>query len=262
MTSPPKAASTLSRKNAGSTTEISPMNTFDYFKYAWRHIQPFFTDAKVRYAVWQIWFNRDYTAWGILKNNPAAYSLKDWGVSNRLHTYFRKDITTQLWPLGAAAQPPVQPVDPYEGITSPVTPDQVLGTSGSEAGPVRFAAADRPGPRWQPVRGRFAQPPHPAHRCGWDGAAGVGLVCGRCPGGCAWRDLQRTVGSGGGSGWERVRGRHLELPHPEVHGGGTVRQDVGDGAGASGRMVSMDRAGWRWTGRGGCLWRIRATSAS
>ncbi len=51
-----------------------------------------------------------------------------------MYEYVRKDITTLLWPLGAAAQPPVQPVDPYEGITSPVTPDQVLGTSGSEAG--------------------------------------------------------------------------------------------------------------------------------
>ncbi len=113
---------------------VPPMTVFEYVKYAWPHIRPFFTDAKTRYAVWQIWFNRDYTAWGILKNNPAVYTLKDWGVSNRLHYFIRKDITNLLWPLGAPLAPPIQNTDPYEGITSPAKPDQTLGSGGSEPG--------------------------------------------------------------------------------------------------------------------------------
>jgi uncharacterized protein (TIGR03663 family) len=112
---------------------VPPMTVFDYIKYVWPHIQPFFTDARVRYAVWQIWFNRDFTAWAALKNS-SGFSLTDWAGAQYMYEYIRKDIASQLWPLGAPAQPPVQPVDPYEGITSPVTPDRVLGSSGSEAG--------------------------------------------------------------------------------------------------------------------------------
>ena len=218
------------------------MTVVDYFKYVWRHLQPFFTDAKVRSAVWQIWFNRDYTAWVILQNNPAAYTLKDWSVSNRLHSYIRKDITNLLWPLGAAAQPPVQPVDPYEGITSPVTPDQVLGTSGSEAGqfvsPRQIAlAADGSLYVADSLNHRIQ---HIAARMGRCCRCGDRLQTSRRGKPC--RNLQRTVGSGGGSGWECVRGGHVELPHPEVHGGGEVHQDVGDGTGP--------RAGWFYGPRG------------
>ena len=123
----------LSSQYGGDTAAVPPMTVFGYGKYAWRHILPFFTDAKVRSAVWQIWFNRDYTEWGALKSSDA-YTLTDWGVSNRLHYFIRKDITAQLWPLGAAAQPVVQPVDPYASITTPVTPDLVLGSAGSDPG--------------------------------------------------------------------------------------------------------------------------------
>ena len=56
------------------------MTVFEYLKYAWPHIQPFFTDPAVRNAVWQIWFNRDYTAWAALKDSDA-YTLTNWGRS-------------------------------------------------------------------------------------------------------------------------------------------------------------------------------------
>jgi DNA-binding beta-propeller fold protein YncE len=114
-------------------TKISPMNVFEYLKYTWRHIQPFFTDPAVRSAVWQIWFNRDYTAWAALRNSDA-YTLTNWGTSERMVFYVRKDIASKLWPFGTTEQQIVQPTDPYEGITTPVTPEIVLGKPGSEAG--------------------------------------------------------------------------------------------------------------------------------
>ena len=39
--------------------------------------------------------------------------------------------------------------------------------------------------------------------------------------------VQRAVGHRGGPGWQRLRLRHLEPPHPEVHQRGQVRQGVG-----------------------------------
>jgi predicted membrane-bound mannosyltransferase/sugar lactone lactonase YvrE len=125
-------ASALAPQGATST-KIPPMTVFEYLKYAWPHIEPFFTDPAVRNAVWQIWFNRDYTAWAALTNS-GAYTLTNWGTSEQMTFYIRKDIVSKLWPYGAAPQPIAQSVDPYAGITTPVTPDNVLGGAGTAAG--------------------------------------------------------------------------------------------------------------------------------
>ncbi len=118
----------------GATSKkIPPMTVFEYLKYAWPHIEPFFTNPAVRNAVWQIWFNRDYTAWAALSGNNS-YTLTNWGTSERMTFYVRKDIASKLWPYGAPPQPIVPAVDPYASITTPVTPDNVLGGAGSAAG--------------------------------------------------------------------------------------------------------------------------------
>ena len=111
----------------------APMNVFGYLKYVWPHIRPFFTDPAVRQAIWQIWFNRDYTAWANLRGSDA-YTLTNWGTAERMRFYIRKDIASKLWPYGTIAQPIVQPTDPYAGITTPVTPDRQLGGAGTAAG--------------------------------------------------------------------------------------------------------------------------------
>lgn len=125
--------SALQTEYAGRDKIMPAMNILGYLKYAWPHIKPFFTDAQVRNAVFQIWFNDDFTEWGALKNS-TAYTLTDWGVANRMHYYIRKDITAQLWPYGASAQALVTPVDPYAAITTPASPDLVLGAAGTEPG--------------------------------------------------------------------------------------------------------------------------------
>jgi predicted membrane-bound mannosyltransferase/DNA-binding beta-propeller fold protein YncE len=127
----------LQSQIAGVEKTVPGMNILGYLEYTWPHIKPFFTDPKVRNAVFQIWFNDDFTQWGALKNS-TAYTLTDWGVASRMHYYIRKDIAAQLWPYGASAAPVVVPTDPYQDITIPATPDIVLGTAGSESG--RFAS--------------------------------------------------------------------------------------------------------------------------
>jgi predicted membrane-bound mannosyltransferase/DNA-binding beta-propeller fold protein YncE len=125
--------SALLAEYTGIDKVMPKMNILGYLEYAWPHIKPFFTDAQVRSAVLQIWLNDDFTGWGALKNS-TAYSLTDWGVSERMHYYIRKDIAAQLWPYGASAQVEVTPPDPYAAITIPASPDLVLGSTGSEAG--------------------------------------------------------------------------------------------------------------------------------
>ncbi|HEY5157274.1 MAG TPA: flippase activity-associated protein Agl23 [Anaerolineales bacterium] len=125
-------SSALAQQGA-TFAQIPAMTVFDYLRFVWPHIQPFFTDPAVRNAVWQIWFNRDYTAWAALRGSDS-YSLTNWGTAERMTFYIRKDIASQLWPLGASAKPLVQPSDPYESLSTPVTPDSVLGSAGSATG--------------------------------------------------------------------------------------------------------------------------------
>jgi predicted membrane-bound mannosyltransferase/sugar lactone lactonase YvrE len=125
--------SALQAGYTGTEKSMPKMDIFSYLKYAWPHIKPFFTDTQVRNAILQIWFNDDFTGWGKLKNS-TSYSLTDWGVSDRMHYYIRKDLAAQLWPYGASAQAVTTPPDPYANITSGAVPDVVLGSAGNEPG--------------------------------------------------------------------------------------------------------------------------------
>jgi sugar lactone lactonase YvrE len=119
--------------NGTTSAKVSPMNVFSYLEYVWPHIRPFFTDPKVRNAVWQIWFNRDYTAWAALTKNNT-YTLTNWGTSEAMTFYVRKDIVSKLWPYGTVPQTVAPSVDPYAKITTPVTPDNSIGGVGTNAG--------------------------------------------------------------------------------------------------------------------------------
>lgn len=126
-------SSALFQEYTDSGLEMPEMTLWEYFKYAWPHVKPFFKDPAVRSAVWQIWLNRDFGEWAALRYSNA-YTLTDWGVADRMRFYFRKDIGLQLWPYGAEAVSLPEPVDPYEGITMPVSPDLTLGAAGSAPG--------------------------------------------------------------------------------------------------------------------------------
>lgn len=118
----------------GSDEAIPEMGLFDYLKYAWRHIRPIFYDRAVQHAVWDIWFNRDFTRWGELRGNPSAYTLTNWGVADRMKIYLRQDLSAQLWPYGAPAQTLEEEPDIYAERTVVVQPLTILGLPGSEVG--------------------------------------------------------------------------------------------------------------------------------
>lgn len=111
--------------------DAPPMTTVEYLKRVWRHISPFFTDPKVRSAIWQIWFNRDYTEYAALKNSNA-FTLENWNTGSRMRAYIRKDIASLVWGFASPTNQPVAVTDPYESIRSQLIPDLVIGQSGSE----------------------------------------------------------------------------------------------------------------------------------
>ncbi|MFN8528205.1 MAG: TIGR03663 family protein [Anaerolineae bacterium] len=54
--------------------------------------------AQIRQGMWDIWWARDYTEYGIATGRD--YSYTNWPVSERLYFYVRKDVAAQVWNMG------------------------------------------------------------------------------------------------------------------------------------------------------------------
>lgn len=69
--------------------------------------------AEFRAAIWDIWFRRDYTAYGDLTG--VNYALSSWPVSDRMRFYVRKDVAAQIWDMGVGPSVLAEPLeaDPY-----------------------------------------------------------------------------------------------------------------------------------------------------
>jgi len=109
----------------------------EYFGLTWDRVLNAIRSPEYRGALWDIWLNRDYTAYGELTS--ADYSLEDWNPSDRMKLYLRSDIAALVWDYGItpAALEPVEFVDPYADGMIDLPATAVLGSSGS--GPGQFS---------------------------------------------------------------------------------------------------------------------------
>jgi uncharacterized protein (TIGR03663 family) len=55
-------------------------------------------NGKYRQALWNIWWDRDYTLYGELTNQ--TFDLSNWPVADKVKLYVRKDVAAQIWPYG------------------------------------------------------------------------------------------------------------------------------------------------------------------
>ncbi len=106
----------------------------DYFNLTWQRVWDALRDPKMRTALFHIWLNRDYRLYAELTNNPSL-KLETWQPSSKMRFYIRKDVVAQMWNYGVA--PVAQELaltDPYEEQIVPLSPDKVVGATGSDAG--------------------------------------------------------------------------------------------------------------------------------
>ncbi len=106
----------------------------DYFGFNWDRIKQAITDRNMRSALWDIWLDRDYTAYGSITGKD--FSLEHWSPSDRMKLFIRKDIATTIWDYGviAAAAPESGFEDPYAEKMTVMESDMVVGQAGSDAG--------------------------------------------------------------------------------------------------------------------------------
>jgi predicted membrane-bound mannosyltransferase/DNA-binding beta-propeller fold protein YncE len=106
----------------------------DYYGLTTDRIRHAFTTPALRAALWDIWFERDYSAYGEVVSRE--FSLENWNPSDRMRLYVRKDAATRLWDLGVSrsAFDEISFADPYEeGMTS-LSAAILLGAQGAEPG--------------------------------------------------------------------------------------------------------------------------------
>lgn len=104
-----------------------------YFGLTWERVWNALRDPEWRAAVWDIWLDRDYEAYGRLAG--IDFSLEHWQPSTGMKFYIRKDIAALIWDYGALRSGyQVEPyVDPYAAGMIDQAASLVVGAGGVES---------------------------------------------------------------------------------------------------------------------------------
>jgi hypothetical protein len=91
----------------------------EYFNLNLKRVDDAFADPEMTRALWDIWWNRDYTTYTRAHQRMTgftgtSFTLDKWPVSDRLVFYVRKDVAAQIWDFGVGtARVSALPVDPF-----------------------------------------------------------------------------------------------------------------------------------------------------
>ena len=97
----------------------------DYFNLSAAEFLSGASDPEIRRGVWDIFWNRDFTAYGnaVGKN----YDLSNWWPSEPMRLYIRRDIFAQVWNHGVAATEIAEALDPYSSGQRDILPESIFG---------------------------------------------------------------------------------------------------------------------------------------
>ncbi len=104
----------------------------DYLDLTWERVWNAASDPAYRSALWQIWFNRDYTEYGQVTGSD--FSLSNWPLGERMRLYVRKDLAVSVWQYGSEAFTPPVEIDPYADGVRMLSAETLWGQAGAEPG--------------------------------------------------------------------------------------------------------------------------------
>jgi len=106
----------------------------DYMNQTFKSVWNTLKDPQMLKAIFNIWFNKDYTLYSSLKGLNTL-TVENWEPSGNIYLFIKKDIVASIWTYGAvptlseSAQ-----VDPYADKMTSLTPDKFFGSVGSGDG--------------------------------------------------------------------------------------------------------------------------------
>jgi len=106
----------------------------DYWNLTWERISSALKDQNMRQALFNIWFERDYTLYAHINDNQHL-TLETWLPSEKMRFYIRKDMASQMWRYNTQAtiEQTIE-TDPYESEIISRQPDGFISMSGSAPG--------------------------------------------------------------------------------------------------------------------------------
>jgi len=106
----------------------------DYWNLNWERISSALVDKDMRQALFNIWFDRDYSLYAQVTEDQHL-RLETWLPSDRMRLYIRKDIAAQLWEYttDASLEYTIES-DPYEEKMVSYIPDGFISMSGNAPG--------------------------------------------------------------------------------------------------------------------------------
>jgi predicted membrane-bound mannosyltransferase/DNA-binding beta-propeller fold protein YncE len=104
----------------------------DYFDLTWLRIKEALTDPHLRSALWQIWFNRDYSEYASA-TGKTGLTVTDWNPSDKMQILIRKDVAAEIWDYGVLKTTTIQS-DSYDKAKIILPADLVFGSVGSSDG--------------------------------------------------------------------------------------------------------------------------------
>jgi len=106
----------------------------DYYNLTNERIAFALTNAEMRQALFNIWFNRDYSLYAQITNN-SSLTLENWSPAEQMRMYIRKDVAAQMWDLGFNPEnTELVSSDPYLDKITDISPSRVIAGSGSSSG--------------------------------------------------------------------------------------------------------------------------------
>jgi predicted membrane-bound mannosyltransferase/DNA-binding beta-propeller fold protein YncE len=104
----------------------------DYFGLTWARVNEMLTDRRLRAAIFQIWYNRDYSLYAEVMGK-SGFDLYEWNPSDSMRMYVRKDVAEKVWEYNLLQQFTLQQ-DPYEQGSIQLTADYIFGMPGTGNG--------------------------------------------------------------------------------------------------------------------------------
>jgi predicted membrane-bound mannosyltransferase/DNA-binding beta-propeller fold protein YncE len=97
----------------------------DYFNLTWERIRDGLTNPGIRRGLWDIFWNRDYTAYG--EAVGRSYELSEWHPAERMRVYIRRDVFIRVWDYGVTASEISAAIDPYAAGHRAMSPERTFG---------------------------------------------------------------------------------------------------------------------------------------
>jgi DNA-binding beta-propeller fold protein YncE len=114
----------------------------DYFGLTWERIKGAITNPRMRAALWDIWYDRDYRLYDQITGK--THTLDRWPLRADFRLYIRRDVAARIWEL-ATTEPTdelemgevtegVSQVDPYAAGWQDLAARLVFGSAGMDVG--------------------------------------------------------------------------------------------------------------------------------